>query len=92
MTHDPVQIGAEFQSGKIRRLVLSFWTESIPNERSMQNKLLTSNDIDLGETLYTKVVDNIDTFPASIYTPSSDKWSRSNDLRKSGGAVGNSST
>jgi hypothetical protein len=80
MTHDHVQIGAEFQSDKICRSILPFWTESVPNEQSTQNWLLTSNDIDLGETFYTKVVDNIDTFPESIYTPSSDKWSRSNDL------------
>jgi hypothetical protein len=53
----------------------------------MQNWLLASNDTDLGETFYTKVVDNFDTCPTSIYTHSSDKWSRSNDLWKTGGAA-----
>jgi hypothetical protein len=53
------------------------------NERSTQNRLLTSNDTDLGEIFYTNCVDNFDTFSTSIYTPLSDKWSRSNDLRKS---------
>jgi hypothetical protein len=54
--------------------------------------MLTSNDIDLGEIYYTKVVDNFDTFPESIYTSlSTDKWYRSNDFWKSGGAAGNSS-
>jgi hypothetical protein len=53
--------------------------------------MLTSNNIDSGKTCYTKVVDNFDTFPASIYIPSSDKWSRSYDLWKSEGAAGNSS-
>jgi hypothetical protein len=46
--------------------------------------MLTSNITDLGEEYYIKVVDNYDTFPASIYTPISDKWSRSNVLQKSG--------
>jgi hypothetical protein len=41
---------------------------------------MTSNDTDLGETYYTKVVDNFDTFPVSFYTLLSDKWSGSNDL------------
>jgi hypothetical protein len=44
--------------------------------------MLTGNDTDLDKTHYSKVVDNFDTFPESIYTPSSDERSRSNDLWK----------
>jgi hypothetical protein len=51
----------------------------------------TSNGTDLGKTPYIKTVDDFDAFPASIYTSSSDKWYRSNDLWKSGGAAGISS-
>jgi hypothetical protein len=49
--------------------------------------MLTSNDTDLGETLYIKVVDNFDIIPASIYTPSPDKCYRSNGLWKTRGAA-----
>jgi hypothetical protein len=59
--------------------------------RLTQNWLLTSNKTDWGETFCTKGVGNFDTFPVSISTPLSDKLSRSNDLRKSGSAAGNSS-
>jgi hypothetical protein len=45
--------------------------------------MLTSNGADLGKVHYTKVVDNFDTFLEGINAPSSDKWSRSNDLWKS---------
>jgi hypothetical protein len=54
--------------------------------------MLTLNDTNLGKEYYTKVVDNINTFPASTYTLSSDNWSRSSDLWKSGGVAGNSSS
>jgi hypothetical protein len=80
---------AKFQSGKFFSSVSNFWTESVLNEWSTQNRLLTSKDTDLGEIFYIKCVDNFDTFPVSIYTPLSDKWYMSNDLRNSGGAAGN---
>jgi hypothetical protein len=57
------------------------------NKLSSLNWPLTSNDTDSEKTCYTKVVDNFDTFPESIYTPSSDKWSRSYHLWKSEGAA-----
>jgi hypothetical protein len=34
MTHDLVQIGAQFQSGNIFRSVLPLWAESIPIEQA----------------------------------------------------------
>jgi hypothetical protein len=83
------QIGAGFQSGNIFSSVLSFRTKSVLSEWLSLKLKLTSNDTDLGKTLYMKVVDNFDTFPESIYTASSDKWSRSNDLWKSGGCCWN---
>jgi hypothetical protein len=49
--------------------ILPFWIESVRSEQLSQNKLLTSNDTDSGKTWYTKVIDNFDTFPSSIYTP-----------------------
>jgi hypothetical protein len=83
MDHDPVQIGAEIQSGKKICSVLHFCTESVLNKRLSLKLMLTSNDTYLREEYYTNVVDNYDTFSACIYTSLSDKWSRSNDLRKS---------
>jgi hypothetical protein len=53
--------------------LVDIWIESVQNEQSSQNKPLTSNDTDFGETCYTKVVDNFDTVPSSIYTPSPNK-------------------
>jgi hypothetical protein len=44
--------------------------------------MLTLTGTDLGKLPYTKVVDNFDILSASINMPSSDKWSRSNDLWK----------
>jgi hypothetical protein len=66
-----------------------FRTESVLNKRSSLNSVLTSNGSDLGKMHHTKVVNDFDTFHASIIMPSSEKWSRSNDLWKSGGAAGN---
>jgi hypothetical protein len=66
MAHDPVHIGAEIESGKKFHSVLHFWTESILSEQLSLKLMLTSNDTNLGEEYYTKVVDNYDTFPASI--------------------------
>jgi hypothetical protein len=69
-------VWAKFQSGTLFSSVLPFRTKSVLNEWSSLNLMLTSNSTDLGEAGYTKVVDNFDTFLVSIYTPSSDKWSR----------------
>jgi hypothetical protein len=55
------------------------WAESVLKEQSL-NWLLTSNDTDLGEAYYTKVLDNFNTFAASINTPLYIKQFRSNDL------------
>jgi hypothetical protein len=82
MTHDLFKLRLEFK-GKIFGSVLPFQMKSTLNGWSLLNSMLTLNGIDLGEEYYTKVVDNYDTFPVSIYTSLSDKWSRSNDLRKS---------
>jgi hypothetical protein len=57
-----------------------FRTGSVLNEQSLLNSKLTSNGTDFGKTYYTRDVDNFDTFPVSTYTPSSDKWSRSNNI------------
>jgi hypothetical protein len=65
-----------------------FGTGSVLNERSLLNSKLTSNGTDLGKIYYTRVVDNFDTFPASTYTPSCNKWLRSNHLWKSSGVAG----
>jgi hypothetical protein len=46
--------------------------------------MLTLFGPDSGKIPYTKVVDNVDTFLASINTYSFEKWSRSNDLQKVG--------
>jgi hypothetical protein len=78
--HDPYRLGLTFKAASCFGSVLPFGTESVLNKRSTQNWLLTSKDTDLGKTFYTKVVDNLDTFPASIYTPTFNKWSGSNDL------------
>jgi hypothetical protein len=48
------------------------------------------NPYRFGKVTYTKIVDNFDVFPESIYTPLYDKRSWSNDRWKSGGAAGNS--
>jgi hypothetical protein len=50
--------------------------------------VLTSNGSDLGKMHRMKAVNDFDTFPASIIMPSSNKWSRSNDLWKSGVLLG----
>jgi hypothetical protein len=42
--------------------------------------VVTSTSTDLGKVPYTKVVDDFDAFPASIYTPLYDKMFRRNDL------------
>jgi hypothetical protein len=60
--------------------VFKNWIESVLNEQSLLNWLLTSNDTDLGEEHYTKVVDNFDTFPVSSNTSLYDKQFTSNDL------------
>jgi hypothetical protein len=70
---------------------LPFQTKSVLNEQLLLKLMLTSTGTDLGKVPYSKVVDNFDSFPASIYTPLKDKWSRSNDRWNSGGAAGNSS-
>jgi hypothetical protein len=41
--------------------------------------MLTLFGIDSGKVPYTKAVDNVDIFPTSNNTSSSEKWSRSND-------------
>jgi hypothetical protein len=78
----PFILVLNFKEAKKIRSVLHFWTEFVLSERLLLKLMLTSNDTDLGEEYYTKVVDNYDTFPASIYTHLSNKCSMSNDLRK----------
>jgi hypothetical protein len=46
--------------------------------------MLTLFGTDSGKMPYTKGVDNLDIVLVSTNTSSSDKWSRSNDLCKSG--------
>jgi hypothetical protein len=84
----PFRLGLKFKAAKKNCSVLYFWTESVLSERLSLKLMLTSKDTDLGEDYYTRVVDNFDTFPASINTPIYDKWFRSNDLWKSRGAAG----
>jgi hypothetical protein len=82
MAHDLFRLRLEFK-GNISGSVLPFQTKSALNRWSLLNFMLTLNGTDLGEEYDTKVVYNYDTFPVSIYTSLSDKWSRSNDIRKS---------
>jgi hypothetical protein len=81
----------EFQSGTLFSSVLPFWIESVLDKRSTLNSMLTSNSTHFGEACYTKIVDNFDTFLASIYKSSSGIWFRINDLWNSGDAAGNDS-
>jgi hypothetical protein len=53
-------------------------------ERPLLNLMLTRFGLDSGKNPYTKVVDNVNTFLASINISSSEKRSRSNDLWKVG--------
>jgi hypothetical protein len=62
--------GGWISSGTCFSSVLPFWIESVQSEQSSQKKLLTPNDTDSGKTCYTKVVDNFNTIPEIIYTPS----------------------
>jgi hypothetical protein len=83
--------GLNFKAAQIFSSVLPFWTKAVLNERLVLKLRLASTSIDLRKVTYTKVVDNFDVFPVSIYTPLYDKLFRSNDRWKSGGAAGNSS-
>jgi hypothetical protein len=84
-------LGLNFRAEQIFSSVLPFRTKAVLNEWLVLKLRLASTRTDLGKVTYTKVVDNFDVFPASIYTPLYDKRSKSNDHWKSGGAVGNSS-
>jgi hypothetical protein len=80
IAHDLFRLETGFQSGNFFSSILPFWIESVLNERSSLNSMLTSNGIDLGKMPYIQDVYNFDIFPASINTSSFDKWFRSNDL------------
>jgi hypothetical protein len=86
MAKDPFGLGLN-SSSNILVQFCPFRIESVLSERISLKLLLTSNDAHLGITHYTKVVNNFDTFPARIYTHSSDRWSRTNDLWNSGDAA-----
>jgi hypothetical protein len=77
---DPSRLGLTFKAARFSVQFYLFGTESVLNEWSFLKSMLTSTSTDLGKTQYTEVVDNFDTFPASINTPSSDKRFRSDDL------------
>jgi hypothetical protein len=68
MAHDLFILRLEFKAAKISAQFCHFWIESVLNERSLLNSMLTSTSTDLGKVAYTKVVDNFNIFPASIYT------------------------
>jgi hypothetical protein len=67
----------EFKAENLSVQFYLFGTGSVLKERSLK---LTSNGTDLGKIYYTKVVDNFDTFSASINTLIYNKRFRSNDL------------
>jgi hypothetical protein len=52
---------------------LPFRTKAVLNERLVLKPRLASTSTDFRKVTYTKVVDNFDFFPASIYTPLYDK-------------------
>jgi hypothetical protein len=81
------RLGLNFKAAKIFVLVLPFQTTSVLNKRSSLKSILTVNGTHSGKVPYTKVVDNF-IFPERINTFLYNKWFRSNDLWKSGGAAG----
>jgi hypothetical protein len=91
MALNPFILGLNFNASQIFSSVLPLLTKAVLNERLVLKLRLASTRTDLGKVTYTKVVDNFDVFPVSIYTPIYDKRSMSNDHWKSGDAAGNSS-
>jgi hypothetical protein len=91
MDLNPFILGLNFKASQIFSSVLPLLTKAVLNERLVLKLRLASTRTDLGKVTYTKVVDNFDVFPVSIYTPIYDKRSMSNDHWKSGDAAGNSS-
>jgi hypothetical protein len=87
----PFRTRAEFKQQHFQFSFCPFQTESILNEWSSLNSIMTVNGTDLGKVSYTKVVYNFDIFSVNINTSSSDKWFRSNEFWKSGDAAENSS-
>jgi hypothetical protein len=83
MAHDPFRLGLN-SNGNIFSSVLPLLDRICPEQAVITKIGDNLKRFRFGKTHHTKVVNVFDTFPASIITPSSDKWSKSNDLWKSG--------